>query len=139
MSAARHSGAGQDSSAPLPVCLSTRTRPWGSTCPQPALCLLHPTAGNVERVTDLIELLQRVKSTKAAELSSAILPGDAIAFDDVDIYTPADVLLVKGLSFRLEVGQVAAPCALPAARLRSSDSSLSQTHRAVPDMVNSCC
>lgn len=61
--------------------------------------------GNVERVTDLIELLQKVRETKAAELASAVVPGDAIAFEGADIYTPADVLLVKGLSFRLEVGQ----------------------------------
>ena len=33
------------------------------------------------------------------------MSGDSIAFENVDIYTPADVLLVKDLSFKLEVGE----------------------------------
>ena len=53
----------------------------------------------------MIELLQKVRETKAAELASAVSDGEAIAFEGVDIYTPADVLLVKDLSFRLEIGQ----------------------------------
>lgn len=66
---------------------------------------LQQLVGNVERVTDLIELLQKVREIKTSELASAVTDGEAIAFEDVDIYTPADVLLVKGLSFRLETGQ----------------------------------
>ena len=65
---------------------------------------MQQLVGNVERVTDLLELLDRVKTQKAEELSRNIVPGDSIAFDDVDIFTPADVLLVKGLTFKLEKG-----------------------------------
>jgi ABC-type uncharacterized transport system fused permease/ATPase subunit len=65
---------------------------------------LQQLVGNVERVTELLELLERVKTTKANELAANVVPGDCIAFDDVDVYTPADVLLVKGLSFKLEQG-----------------------------------
>ena len=41
---------------------------------------------------------------KASELSANIHPGEAIEFEDVDIVTPKDVALVKGLSFKVEVG-----------------------------------
>lgn len=39
--------------------------------------------GNVERVTDLIELLQKVRQTKSTELADRVAPGDAIAFEEV--------------------------------------------------------
>lgn len=65
---------------------------------------LQQLAGSVERVTDLLELLERVKKTKAEELAANIVAGDCIAFNDVDIITPADVLLVKGLTFSLKEG-----------------------------------
>ena len=41
---------------------------------------------------------------KASELSANILTGEAIEFEDVNIVTPKDVALVKGLSFKVEVG-----------------------------------
>eukprot|EP01047_Picozoa_sp_COSAG01_P034196 COSAG01_NODE_2556_length_7460_cov_14.297786_8_plen_590_part_00 len=66
---------------------------------------LQQLVSEVERVTDLYELLIRVKGEKQSELASSIQSGDAIAFEDVDILTPADVLLVKGLTFKLERGQ----------------------------------
>ena len=55
-------------------------------------------------MTDLHELLTRVADEKQSELSESVQGGDAIAFDNVDIYTPADVLLVKDLSFRIQDG-----------------------------------
>jgi ABC-type uncharacterized transport system fused permease/ATPase subunit len=66
---------------------------------------LQQLVSEVERVTGLQELLTRVASEKQSELSQSIQGGEAIAFDEVDILTPHDVLLVKGLSFKLEDGQ----------------------------------
>jgi energy-coupling factor transporter ATP-binding protein EcfA2 len=55
-------------------------------------------------VTELLELLDKVGQTKAAELAASVVDGEAIAFQGVDIITPADVTLVKDLSFRLDKG-----------------------------------
>jgi ABC-type uncharacterized transport system fused permease/ATPase subunit len=66
---------------------------------------MQQLVSEVERVTDLMELLERVKLNKAEELASAVTTGDCIEFSHVDIYTPADVLLVKDLTFKLERGQ----------------------------------
>ena len=59
----------------------------------------------MERVTDFLALLEKVGEKKREELGKSVVSGDSIAFENVDIYTPADVLLVKDLSFKLEVGQ----------------------------------
>lgn len=74
------------------------------------ICVTDATAG-IERVTDLQELLARVAAEKQSELSQSIQGGDSISFDNVDIYTPADELLVKellvkDLSFKIKDGQV---------------------------------
>ena len=66
---------------------------------------LQQVVGTVERVTDFLALLEKVGEKKREELGKSVVSGDSIAFENVDIYTPADVLLVKDLSFKLEVGQ----------------------------------
>ena len=65
---------------------------------------LQRLVGEVERVTDLYELLEQVDREKVTELSANILPGDAIEFENVDIVTPKGVELVKDLNFKVEIG-----------------------------------
>ena len=52
----------------------------------------------------LLELLDKVGATKLEQLQASVVPGDYIAFEGVDIITPAEVTLVKNLSFKLEQG-----------------------------------
>eukprot|EP01052_Picozoa_sp_SAG31_P011262 SAG31_NODE_634_length_13365_cov_182.161767_9_plen_221_part_00 len=66
---------------------------------------MQQLVSETERVTDLQELLATVKRTKAEELSAAVSSGDCICFENVDIVTPAGVLLVENLSFTLTNGQ----------------------------------
>eukprot|EP01043_Picozoa_sp_COSAG02_P030357 COSAG02_NODE_1933_length_10319_cov_22.624168_12_plen_162_part_00 len=61
--------------------------------------------GNVERITEMLETLDRVAETKEDEKQSSTVTADMIEFDNVTVITPADVLLVESLSFRLENGQ----------------------------------
>lgn len=61
--------------------------------------------GNVERITEMLETLDRVAETKKDEKQASTVTGDMIEFDNVTVITPADVLLVENLSFRLENGQ----------------------------------
>ena len=58
-------------------------------------------------MTDFLVLLQLVGQRKREELGKSVVPGDglSISFDGVDIYTPNQTLLVKGLTFKLEVGK----------------------------------
>jgi ABC-type uncharacterized transport system fused permease/ATPase subunit len=65
---------------------------------------LQHLIGEVERVTDLVDLLEKVDREKRAEMSCSVVDGEAIEFDNVDIVTPKDVLLVKGLTFKVDVG-----------------------------------
>ena len=65
---------------------------------------LQRLVGEVERVTDLYELLEQVDRDKVSELSANILEGESIEFQNVDIVTPKGVQLVKDLSFKVEVG-----------------------------------
>lgn len=65
---------------------------------------LQRLVGEVERVTDLYELLEQVNRDKVSELSANILEGDAIEFENVNIVTPKGVELVRDLSFKVEVG-----------------------------------
>ena len=66
---------------------------------------LQQLVSEVERVTELHDLLARVHSRQLTELAANIESGDEISFRDVDIVTPADVMLVKGLSFSVQGGQ----------------------------------
>ena len=50
---------------------------------------MQQLVSETERVTDLQEMLGRVKLLKQEELSAAVSGGDCIAFQDVDIITPA--------------------------------------------------
>ena len=65
---------------------------------------LQQLIGHVERVTELAELLETVSEAADHEQSKSIVPEDCIAFEGVDIVTPQDVELVRGLSFRLNPG-----------------------------------
>jgi ATP-binding cassette subfamily D (ALD) protein 3 len=64
--------------------------------------VLQQLVGNVERVTELLALLDKVKADKASEAASHVHEGDCIAFEGVEIATPAGVRLVRDLSFRVE-------------------------------------
>ena len=70
-----------------------------------SLRTLQQLVGDVERVTELIELLDKVTEDKKTEASHTIKDGDMIAFEDVDIVTPAGVGLVNDLSFQLKRGE----------------------------------
>ena len=61
--------------------------------------------GNVERITEMLETLDRVAEAKKDEKQTSTATGDRIEFENVTVITPADVLLVENLSFRLENGQ----------------------------------
>jgi ABC-type multidrug transport system ATPase subunit len=61
--------------------------------------------GDVERVTELIDLLDKVKRDKQHQTSSHVKTGDCIRFEAVDIVTPAGVDLVNNLSFSLAAGE----------------------------------
>eukprot|EP01050_Picozoa_sp_SAG11_P003031 SAG11_NODE_163_length_13928_cov_29.869188_6_plen_492_part_00 len=70
---------------------------------------LRELIGPIERVTELLDLLETITENKRTEDSEVFVYDDAIGFDGVDIVTPSrggqpGVTLVKGLSFRLEVG-----------------------------------
>eukprot|EP01045_Picozoa_sp_COSAG04_P035661 COSAG04_NODE_8331_length_989_cov_1.031461_1_plen_207_part_10 len=70
-----------------------------------SLRTLQQLVGDVERVTELIELLDKVTEDKKTEASHTIKDGDMIAFENVDIVTPAGVGLVNDLSFQLKRGE----------------------------------
>ena len=62
--------------------------------------------GPAVRICELFDLLKVTSEESASQGSSAFErspPGDdaRIAFEDVDIYTPSNVLLVRDLSFEL--------------------------------------
>ena len=61
--------------------------------------------GNVERITEMLETLDRVAEAKQGEKQMSTVTADRIEFENVTVITPADVLLVENLSFRLENGQ----------------------------------
>lgn len=61
--------------------------------------------GNVERITEMLETLDRVAEAKKGEQQTSTATADRIEFENVTVITPANVLLVKHLSFRLENGQ----------------------------------
>ena len=52
---------------------------------------MQQLVGEVERVTDLVELLEKVDSQKTAEMKNNVVPGDSIEFIDCTIITPKDV------------------------------------------------
>lgn len=60
--------------------------------------------GNVERVTDMVEMLDAVTQRTTTEEQENIVVDDCIAFDEVSIVTPKGVKLVDKLSFRLDKG-----------------------------------
>lgn len=64
---------------------------------------LQQLIGHVERVTEMVELLDAV-TDKKREQSKSIVQEDCIAFEDVSIVTPTGVKLVDKLSFRLNKG-----------------------------------
>ena len=70
-----------------------------------SLRTLQQLVGDVERVTELIELLDKVTEDKKTEASHTTKDGDMIAFENVDIVTPAGVGLVNDLSFQLKRGE----------------------------------
>ena len=78
---------------------------WVAT--QPALQLitgLQQLIGHVERVTEMVEMLDAVTKNTASEETKSIIQEDCIAFEDVSIVTPTGVQLVDKLSFRLDKG-----------------------------------
>jgi ABC-type uncharacterized transport system fused permease/ATPase subunit len=60
--------------------------------------------GQVERVTEMLDLLEKVALDKKTIAAESIIEGDSIKFEDVSIRTPKDVLLVEHLSFELKRG-----------------------------------
>jgi ABC-type uncharacterized transport system fused permease/ATPase subunit len=67
---------------------------------------LQELVGEVERVTDLLELLDVMQGAKQEEFEEQFVEGDHIAFEGCDIFTPASppVKLVENLSFSLRKG-----------------------------------
>eukprot|EP01052_Picozoa_sp_SAG31_P012967 SAG31_NODE_770_length_12217_cov_2.855174_3_plen_256_part_00 len=63
---------------------------------------LQRLVGQVERVTELLELLQKVDSMKTNETAAALVDGEQISFEGVDVVTPAGVKLVENLSFTVQ-------------------------------------
>ena len=61
--------------------------------------------GNVERITGMLDMLDRIAEAKSLQKKASTVTADRIEFKDVTVVTPADVLLVEKLSFRLENGQ----------------------------------
>ena len=61
--------------------------------------------GNVERITGMLDMLDRIREAKSLQKKASTVTADRIEFKDVTVVTPADVLLVEKLSFRLENGQ----------------------------------
>ena len=61
--------------------------------------------GNVERITEMMDTLDRVAEAKENEKKAQTVEADMIAFDNVTVITPAGVKLVQNLSFKLERGQ----------------------------------
>jgi ABC-type uncharacterized transport system fused permease/ATPase subunit len=59
----------------------------------------------VERITEMLETLDRVAEAKKDEKKMSTVTADRIEFENVTVKTPADVLLVSNLSFKLENGQ----------------------------------
>jgi|EP01044_Picomonas_judraskeda_P001455 ABC-type uncharacterized transport system fused permease/ATPase subunit len=60
--------------------------------------------GQVERVTDMIDLLDRLSAEKAALSEANFVHGEQIAFDQVTVVTPGGVQLVQDLSFAVKPG-----------------------------------
>ena len=65
---------------------------------------LQQLIGHVERVTEMLEMLNTVTVTTAREEVKSIVQDDCIAFEEVSIVTPKGVKLVDKLSFRLDKG-----------------------------------
>jgi ABC-type uncharacterized transport system fused permease/ATPase subunit len=65
---------------------------------------LQQLIGHVERVTEMVEMLDAVTKNTASEETKSIIQEDCIAFEDVSIVTPTGVQLVDKLSFRLDKG-----------------------------------
>lgn len=65
---------------------------------------LQMLVGQVERVTEMLDLLAKVHRDKKAAAAESIVSGDSIKFEDVTIITPKDVTLVEHLSFELRRG-----------------------------------
>ena len=57
--------------------------------------------GPSERVTKLIDTLDKIDARESAQSGKAFKSGETIKFEDVDIYTPTGNLLVKDLSFEV--------------------------------------
>jgi ABC-type uncharacterized transport system fused permease/ATPase subunit len=66
---------------------------------------LQRLVGTVERVTELLELLQQVSSTAHEDNLANFEDDDCIAFEGVDVVTPGGVVLVRDLSFELRPGE----------------------------------
>eukprot|EP00041_Stephanoeca_diplocostata_P005046 m.55299 g.55299 ORF g.55299 m.55299 type:complete len:1330 (+) comp15539_c0_seq7:165-4154(+) len=68
---------------------------------------LHATAqhmiGTSYRVCKLIDTLEDLDRDQATHISNTMKEGDCIAFEDVEIQTPTKNVLVKDLSFKLNV------------------------------------
>jgi hypothetical protein len=62
---------------------------------------LQKLVGTVERVTELIELLDHVTSSSSTENEKNFLDDECIAFENVDIITPGGVTLVSATSVAL--------------------------------------
>ena len=56
--------------------------------------------GNVERITGMLDVLDRISEAKSLQKKASTVTADRIEFKDVTVVTPADVLLVEKLSFR---------------------------------------
>ena len=65
---------------------------------------LQQMVGQVERVTEMLDLLNKVHKQKKAAAAESIIEGDSIKFEDVTICTPKNVKLVEHLSFELKRG-----------------------------------
>jgi ABC-type multidrug transport system fused ATPase/permease subunit len=62
--------------------------------------------GHVERITEMLETLDRVALAKQNEKKASTITADKIEFNNVTVITPANVLLVDKLSFSLANGEV---------------------------------
>ena len=65
---------------------------------------MYQLIGTVERVTEMMEMLDTVTSNKQQYSQDKIVADTCIAFEGVSIITPKEVVLVKDLSFRLDRG-----------------------------------
>ena len=68
--------------------------------------------GHVERVTEMLDTLDRVQENKKDEKKANFIQDNCIEFKDVTVITPANVMLVEKLSFRLDQVTAAPPSPL---------------------------